>query len=88
MDNTSITNYPIMAYENSLPNNHEVKLMNNFRSQTDPFMITRLLICPVCQGKFLPNHMQSHLVYWHKLPTEYIEKMNLSNEIKSIDLSS
>ena len=81
-------NHGVMAYENALvPNNQDVKPLPNFGTQTDPYMITRLLICPVCQGKFLPNHMTNHLVYWHKLPAEYIDRMNLRNEIESLDLS-
>ena len=86
MSNTSITNYPMMSYENSLVPINQQEVKQHVNTQNDPYMITRLLICPVCQGKFLPHHMQSHLVFWHKLPTEYIGKM-IKNEIESMDLS-
>ena len=81
-------NHGVMAYENALvTNNQDVKLLPNFGTQTDPYMIKRVLICPVCQEYSPPYHMNIHLVQWHKLPAEYIQRMNLRNEIKSLDLS-
>ena len=82
-------NHGVMAYENALvPNNQDVKPLPNFGTQTDPYMIKSLLICPICQGLF-PYHnlMTNHLVNFHKLPVEYIDRMNLRNEIKILDLS-
>ena len=45
----------------------------------DPYVITRLFICPLCRGKLgFINHIQNHLVKYHKIDPAEIKSLNLT----------
>ena len=58
-------------------------------SETDPFMITSLLFCPLCRGAFKSfvdlNYAQKHLVLFHKIPEEHI--LDFPIKLHSVKLS-
>ena len=61
--------------------------MQGFNPEGDPYQVTHLYICPICQGYFsVENYVYDHISFFHKIPMEHFHRLNL--EIQCIDLAN
>merc|ERR1712001_17583 len=66
--------------------NPNVAMLQNQLPKICPLMVKKLIICPICKGKFFnEDHVIFHLRSHHNLPPNFIQN-HLGNRFDEMDL--